>query len=258
MLLAMDIGNSRSHFALFQNNKIIRTFNFQSDSTGHDEFLSRLYTELSRIVIAKEEIRSVIISSVVPAQSEIIERALREIMSVPFLSIDATLDCGITFLYDDLRSLGPDRVCCSVAAYELTGGPVIAVDAGTAITFDCIDRNGTFTGGAIMPGFKTLTAGLACQTARLPEVDYIMPSKFPATNTVESVQCGIVYGLSDAIDGMLRRMTKKLGDGTQIFITGGDAERVIQYTQTPMRHEPELVFHGLCLLAKRFHLISAD
>ncbi len=258
MLLAIDIGNSNSHFALICEDKITEKFQFPSDSSGHEEFFFRLSQGLRRTCVIPENLQSAIVSSVVPGQSAIVEKTLRDKMNIPFLFIDATLDCGITFQYDDLRTLGPDRVCCSVAAFDLTGGPVIAVDAGTAITYDCIDRNGVFIGGAIIPGFKTLAAGLARQTARLPEVDIIIPEKFPPSNTAESIQCGIVYGLTDAVNGMLGRMIKTLGPDTKIIVTGGDADIILKNTKWRARHEPDLVFHGLQILAKRFQLISPD
>lgn len=109
-----------------------------------------------------------------------------------------------------------------------------------------------------MPGFKILTSGLARQTARLPEVKIIIPEKFPATNTIESIQCGIVYGLSDAVDGMLGRMAQILGKETKVLVTGGDANTIIKHIKTPMQLEPNLVFHGLHILAKRFHLVTDD
>ncbi len=256
MLIAIDIGNTNCRLALYERGKPVTIFGFHSSLINQEgSFRSLMAERFQKDEIKEYLIQSAIISSVVPSLSAFVGADIRALYSIPCVFVDATMDSGITFRYDNLKSLGPDRVCCSAAAYSKFGGPVIAVDAGTAITFDCINDTGEFVGGAIMPGYKTAAEGLSEKTARLPKVDLVFPESCCATSTVQAVQSGIMYGLTDAVDGMIVRMKNILGSRTKTVITGGAAEMVLRKSKTSMIHEPLLIFEGLHLLARRQNLI---
>jgi type III pantothenate kinase len=256
MILAIDIGNTQCHFAVYNRNHPEVIFGFSAlFGNDHDSFYELLSEHLFKHRIDPAMIHSVIISSVVPALSVIVEQMFQQRFPVPYLFVDATMDCGVVFHYDNLKSLGADRVCCSVAAFSKYGGPVIAIDAGTAVTFDCINQHGEFIGGSIMPGFKTAIEGLSSRTAQLPKVDLIVPKQCFATNTKQSIQCGVMYGLIDAIDGMTGRMKAELNDHTQVVITGGFAELIIRYAKTNFIHDPNLLFDGLYNIAGRYKMM---
>ena len=256
MLLAIDIGNSNCHFALYREATDVIYFNFETaKSVNENFFLSQLNEQLETAGVISSAITAVIVSSVVPDVSRVTKNGIEKLFATEPLFVEASLDCGMRFIYDDLKSLGPDRVCCSVAAAAKYGGPVIAVDAGTAVTFDCINKKGEFIGGAIMPGFETAALGLSSRTARLPVIDLIVPEICCATNTTQAVQSGIIYGLIDAIDGMTDRMKKLLGPGTKAVLTGGSADLISRHSKTPFIRNPLLLFEGLIIIAKRYKLI---
>lgn len=258
MLLAIDIGNSNCHFALYREATDVSYFNFETEkSVNENFFLSRLDEQLKIAGIFSSAIKAVIVSSVVPDVSRVTSIVVEKLFATQPLFVEASLDCGMRFFYDDLKSLGPDRVCCSVAASAKYGGPVIAIDAGTAITFDCINNKGEFIGGAIMPGFKTAAQGLSARTARLPVIDLNVPETCCATNTVQAVQSGIIYGLIDAIDGMTNRMKNLLGTETKTVLTGGSADLISRHSKTPFIRNPHLIFEGLIIIAKRYKLIQS-
>lgn len=256
MLLAIDIGNSNCHFALYRESTDVTYFNFETEKSVNEKFfLSRLNEQLETAGVISSAITAVIVSSVVPSVSRIAKNVIENYFSSEPLFVEASLDCGMRFFYDDLKSLGPDRVCCSVAAAARYGGPVIAIDAGTAITFDCINDKNEFIGGAIMPGFKTAALGLSSHTARLPLIDLTVPDNCSATNTVQAVQSGIIYGLIDAIDGMTDRMKNLLGPETKTVLTGGSADLISRHSKTRFILNPHLLFEGLFIIAKRYKLI---
>ena len=80
---------------------------------------------------------------------------------------DDGVDLGIEINVDRPRAVGADRIVNALAAYELFGGPIIAVDFGTATTFDCVDASGAYVGGAIAPGLQISAEALTSRTARL-------------------------------------------------------------------------------------------
>lgn len=256
LLLTIDIGNTRTHFAFFRTSEPEAVFSIPTQKIS-DEFLFRKAIEKTIVMagIQISQVRAVVASVVVPAAFEELHKQLKQLSFPEVIRIHATCDCGIHFYYDDPSQLGADRVCASTAAYFLYGGPVIAIDAGTAVTFDCINAQGEFIGGAIMPGLSTIASALHQRTAQLPEIQPVPPVRFPAQNTVESLQAGLWFGWIDGIRGMIRRLTEAFGSA-KFVVTGGDAEKIIHAVDQPVAHERWLVFKGLRIIAQRMNLIS--
>jgi type III pantothenate kinase len=147
-------------------------------------------------------------------------------------------------LVDNPREVGADRVVNAVAAHAKYGGPAIAVDVGTATTFDAITEKGEYLGGAIAPGIRVSARALYEQTARLVIVELTTPRAVIGKNTVEALQSGLVFGHAAMIDGVIERMAKELGDPT-VVITGGLAPVVLPECRTIDHHEPWLTLEGL-------------
>ncbi len=109
---------------------------------------------------------------------------------------------GLALRVDNPREIGADRIVNAVAAYELYGGPAIVVDFGTATSFDVVDGQGQFVGGAIAPGVAPRRgAGAPC--ARLPRVEPVTPPSPIGRSTVTALQSGIVYGAAGQVDALV-------------------------------------------------------
>ncbi|MEZ4906734.1 MAG: type III pantothenate kinase [Saprospiraceae bacterium] len=139
MNLCIDIGNSRTKFGIFEDDKLITVYN------DIDE-LSVDYTN--------DDFNSVIISSVKKEIPEIIFDFTKAVSLVVVLDFNTILPIKIN--YDTPETLGMDRVAAAVGAnYLFPNENCIVIDAGTCITMDFISSENEFLGGNISPGIYT-------------------------------------------------------------------------------------------------------
>ena len=145
----------------------------------------------------------------------------------------------------------------AVAAYETFGRasrvPVIAVDFGTATTFDVISSAGEYIGGVICPGIGISADALFQRAARLPRVDVRKPPSIIGQTTVTSMQAGLFFGYVSMVDGIVTRIRAELPDGERAvcIATGGMAGVLANETATIQRVEPDLTLQGLRLIWER-------
>jgi type III pantothenate kinase len=144
--------------------------------------------------------------------------------------------------------LGTDRWLASLAAYRQTGGPCIVVDFGTAITVNSVRADGTFIGGAIMPGLDMMAGALGDGTAQLPRIK--VPDNAPPVgrNTEESIATGLLYGTAGAVANLVIVASGVVGDDARVFLTGGSATRVATFLPPDCREVSlDLVLEGLTI-----------
>lgn len=153
---------------------------------------------------------------------------------------------GLEVLYDPPNAVGSDRIANALAARANYGAPVVAVDFGTATTFDVVDSGGRFVGGAILPGLKTAAASLS-QAAALPTAPIEAPDHAIGASTVAAIQSGVVLGHAGAVDLIASRIAAELGGNTAFVATGGLAPVVIPLCSTPLTYDPNLTLDGLVL-----------
>jgi type III pantothenate kinase len=121
------------------------------------------------------------------------------------------------------EKVGIDRLCAAGAAYGRLAQACVVVDLGTAVTIDCVDDEGIFRGGVILPGTRMQAAALHRATAQLPEVTLREPDWVFGRNTEEAIIGGIVYGLRGAIRERVEAYATELGQWPLVVFTGGDA-----------------------------------
>jgi type III pantothenate kinase len=138
-----------------------------------------------------------------------------------------------------------------VAAYDLFGGPIIAVDFGTATTFDCVSAQGEYLGGAIFPGIGISMDALFARTALLHRVELVRPKSVIGKTTTGALQSGLLFGYAGMVDAMVQRIRGELGEGARVIATGGLAHRVASESTTIERVEPFLTLEGLRLLFEK-------
>ena len=99
--------------------------------------------------------------------------------------------------------------------------PCIIIDMGTATTVSVLDKNGTFIGGSIAAGVRLTLKALFENTAQLPNISITAPQKVIATNTVDCMRSGLVFGAASMIDGLIERAENELGETACVVATGG-------------------------------------
>jgi type III pantothenate kinase len=162
-------------------------------------------------------------------------------------------DLPLAIHVDQPQCVGTDRLLAAVAANRLRAPtrPAIVVDAGTAITVDLVSAAGAFEGGVILPGFRLAARALSEGTDLLPEVDYEPASKPPPVvgkSTMAAIRSGLFWGQVGAVGELVRRMSDQLDAVPQVFVAGGDAERLAAYLPQ-VQVVPELVLAGIALCA---------
>ena len=161
MLLAVDVGNTNIALGVFDGKNLIQHWKIRSEQgKTSDEYEIVLLNLLSLANLEAKNIRSVIISSVVPPLTPVFQALSQDFLSVNPLVVGPGLKTGMPILYENPQEVGADRVVASVAAFDKYGGPTIIVDFGTATTFDAISKDGEYLGGAIAPGIQIAAEAL--------------------------------------------------------------------------------------------------
>jgi type III pantothenate kinase len=252
MLLAVDVGNTQTHFGTFQGDQLVEHWRFAtiSESTA-DEIGAVLRNLLELRGIGLADINASIVSSTVPALAPQWLAMGERYLGHTMLEVGPGLKTGMALRYDNPREIGADRLANAVAIRERYGGPAICVDFGTSVNFDIVGPGGDFLGGVLVPGVEISLAALTARSAKLPNIDLLPPRTVIGKSTVDAIRSGVVYGFAGAIDGILRRLLDELGEETDIIATGGLAGAIVPFTEHVDEVDDLLTLTGLRLLYER-------
>ena len=219
MRLAIDVGNTHTVYGVWDGDwKATWRRATRRDET-EDEIGAWLRTmfEYGEIL---EQPSSAICASVVPGMDRSLRRAVERFFNLDLQFLTSGSQVGMKVTYEPPHAVGADRIANALGALAKYAAPIIAVDFGTATTFDTIDREGTYVGGAILPGVQLSSDALFARAAKLPSVEIKAPAHAIGKNTAESLQSGIAFGYAGAIDAIARRIDAELGGGSTIIATG--------------------------------------
>jgi type III pantothenate kinase len=245
LFLAIDAGNSRTKLGLFKGNDLLWKFNFGAiaDPLGLAEF-----RQFMQPLVQQTDLPNAVgLCSVVHGAEGIVRDALAVCPGVELFVLKAGMDVGMPNRCEPPESVGLDRLAIALAAREAYGAPVIAVAFGTATTFNVVDREGEFIGGAIAPGLMVGAEALKQAAPSLPSL--ILSAIEPAIgNTTESaLQSGILLGHAEMVDGLITRMKDELGYDARVVATGGNAAWVRHMTHQVKTFDEALTLKGIRL-----------
>jgi type III pantothenate kinase len=257
-LLVIDIGNTNVSLGVFDSEEASTA----GDLTHHwrigthreqtsDEVslsVSALFQHARRDTA---DVTDVIISSVVPPLLPIFERVSTKLFDRPPMIVGPGIRTGMPVRYENPREVGADRIVNAVAAFELFGGPVIAVDFGTATTFDCVSGEGEYLGGVIFPGIHTSMEALFERASMLHRVEVARPKSVIGKTTTGAIQSGLLYGYAGVVDSMVARIPSELGPDARCVATGGLAGLVASESEAIERVEPFLTLEGLRIIFEK-------
>ncbi|MBX3425893.1 MAG: type III pantothenate kinase [Pirellulales bacterium] len=191
-----------------------------------------------------------LIASVHPAAADALAGALARAGNV--VRRVAGTDLPLAIEVERPERVGIDRLLNAVAAHRLVPqGAAIVVDMGTATTVDLVGVDGTFLGGAILPGPAVAAAALHAGTAALPDLSTTVWDSPPAPlgkSTEEAIAAGLYWGAIGAAMELVRRLAATRADVAQALITGGAAAAFVAEMNAgalPVRHVPHLTLAGL-------------
>lgn len=202
-----------------------------------------------RRVVSAHNFSQVVVSSVVPSAAAAISEAFGNL--VRFIKPSDVL--SVDFEYDGISTLGADRIA-NIAGCVLYGRfPCVAVDLGTAITFDVLTERGgrpVFVGGSIAPGLSTMSQSLSQKTALLPSISFAGIPRALAQNTVGAMQSGCLFGCAGLVRELLRVISDELGCRPFVLATGGDASLIFNMNVGIDAVDSLLTFKGLNEVAR--------
>ncbi len=251
-LLAIDVGNTETVMALFEGPELVAHWRIATDLRRTPDELAHLLRDLVGDAAARDGLDG-IVGSVVPAVDPILTRAFRRAFGTPprLIADPAPLvrDGGplpIRLDVEEPHTVGADRMLNTLAAATLYGVDTIAVDLGTATTFDCITGDGVFVGGVIAPGPRAGLEGLAQRASKLPFVDLAPPDVVIGRRTEDCLRSGCFYVIVDGIDGMIARIKEEWKrPHALVLATGGLAALIAPHCRTIDLVDPYLTLYGL-------------
>lgn len=233
--IALNIGNSRLHWALFKQNQIqekydtphfaegtvISLSSYPPDLTTNQ--ISLIYQLASGVKIDSE----LWIASVVPQQSHY----WRDVANLHCIALN---DIPLQQLYP---TLGIDRALAVWGAIQTYGSPALVMDCGTALTFTGANEKHELIGGAIVPGVRLQFQALGHHTAALPMIEQVeaLPTRW-ARETQSAIESGILNTLIAGIRSFIEDWNRQFETST-IVLTGGDATLIYRLLE---QHEPKI------------------
>jgi type III pantothenate kinase len=213
-----------------------------------DELTALLRALLDADSIDATKIQRGVIGSVVPSLNGVWTESLAELIGGAVVSLTPSSKLPITLQVDEPMTVGADRIANTLAARELYERDTIAVDLGTATTFDCITRDGVFVGGVISPGLQAGLDWLSSRTAKLPRVELQPPRGVIGRRTEACIQSGVFYQAVDSVDGIVRRIREEWGRPDAFVVaTGGFSHVIGPHLTTVDEVEPLLTLYGLAI-----------
>lgn len=244
MLLAIDIGNTCIDIGLLADDDLV--FRYKCSTAPPAEIgLQRLLAPLAAPRLG------VVVGSVVAELGAAYAEACRGLAAGSVLQASSAWDWGLCIDYDDPAQLGVDRLAAAAAAHRAAPAAAVVVDAGTALTVDAIDAEGTFRGGAIAPGLRLGLDALSAGTSLLPPVEFAGVPPLLGKNVADGLRSGALHGSAALVEGLCARMTAALGDRVAVFLTGGDGPLLQPHIAAVHTCDPDLVLRGLALAYRR-------
>lgn len=212
MILAVDVGNTRIKAAVFEGDMLVENFVFVKNE---------LQKNIQNILKKYNKVADLVISSV----GDVEKKSFLEFendLKVHFMSHESNFP--FVNCYATPKTLGIDRmVLAAGATLQFPDQNRLVIDAGTCVTFDFIDQNNNYLGGAIAPGLRLRYEALHNFTAKLPLLTLETPEGLIGNSTVGSIHSGVVNGLVYEIDGFIDEYSR-LYSNFIIILTGGDTE----------------------------------
>ena len=250
MLLVIDVGNTNITFGVYNEEKLIATFRIMSKTPRtSDEYGVAIAELIARHGVDAKAIDGVIIASVVPNVMHSLVSSMEKYFHIKPLVVGPGIKTGIKVDTPNPKEIGPDRIVDAVAAYEKYGGPVMVIDFGTATTYDLVREDGGFSVGITAPGIRISAKALWEDTAKLPEIEIVMPKSILANETIWSMQAGLMYGQIGQTEYIIKQVKKETGyDNLKVIATGGLGRLISNETDAIDKYDSELTLEGLRLI----------
>ncbi|KAB1157138.1 type III pantothenate kinase [Flavobacterium luteum] len=217
MLLVIDVGNTRIKAAVFEGNTLLETLFFSNvDFQKNSKTILDSYPKVTDMIVASVGNRD---------KDDFL--ALNAKINVHFVTHETLFP--FQNLYETPHTLGIDRmVLAAGAVLQFPKQNRLVIDAGTCITYDFVDNEDRYLGGAIALGIRLRYESLHHYTANLPllAVENVPSNEqqdLIGNSTQQSIHSGVINGVVFEIEGFINEYRKKYPQFI-IILTGGDSE----------------------------------
>jgi len=234
--LCIDWGNTNVKAAIFDNDTLQKQFVF-----SHEEALEKVTSMINLYHPAKA-----IVCSVAHPSDELENLVRSNIKSTIILDSNTRLPIHNAYLSSD--SLGPDRIALVTGAHMLYPDKNnLVISLGTCITYNFVQKNKMFRGGAISPGLQMRLNAMHTFTSKLPQINMGNELVLLGYDTDSCMRSGAAFGIEFEINGMVAEYAKQYPDFNAI-LTGGDAPFFAGKIKSKIFADPDLLLKGLNLI----------
>ncbi|WP_313807407.1 type III pantothenate kinase [Flavobacterium sp.] len=233
MLLAIDVGNTRIKVAVFEKDSLLDKEIFLKEEAEK---------KIKNIFKKYPKIENSVFSSVGKLDASVLDFVEKH---SKLLIVSPDLSFPFENLYATPKTVGIDRLVLSSGATLLHPNQnCLIIDAGTCITYDFINADNQYLGGAISPGFRLRYESLHNYTAKLPLLTLEQPENFIGNSTKESIHSGVVLGIVNEIEGFINRYREQYQHLT-VILTGGDADFLAKNIKSTIFANPNFLLESL-------------
>jgi type III pantothenate kinase len=249
MLFVIDVGNTHTVLGVFDDRQLVEHWRIQTHrgrtADEHGTLLRDLFESAG---LDWAELDAAVMSCVVPPMEHALQGTVERYLSQPLRVVGRDMHASIPVEIPNHSEVGADRLVNATAAVEDHVGAQVIVDFGTATTFDAISAEGAYVGGAIAPGMHISSDALFRTASKLPRVELDRPASVIGTDTVTSMQSGLMYGYQGLVREIVEEMTRELGGEARVVATGGLARQVAGGSDVVDRIDEWLTLRGLRIL----------
>lgn len=234
--LIIDIGNTLCKVAVFENQEI--TQNFQQVDLTFDWL--------------KDHINFLIISvCLVSSTREKPEKLISDLQKeVNCLWLNDNLKLPFKNKYASPKTLGKDRLAlAAAAASEFKNQNTLVLDAGTCLTYEIVNSENEYLGGAISPGKQMRFKALNSFTEKLPLVQPKKPLDLIGDTTESNIISGVINGMINEIDGTINVYKMRFTE-LNVVLTGGDQVFFAECLKNNFFARPHFLLKGLNFIAE--------
>lgn len=246
--IAVAVGNTRTSFARFLG---LRPESEAVTLPNTDPV--QLAAAIDALAVSSRD-AAIVIGSVNPALADSLEASLRDSAEERVYRLGRDLVIPIANALTDDSTVGQDRLLCALGAFTRAEQACVVIDAGTAVTVDFVDGEGTFQGGVIAPGLNMMLAALHEKTARLPKLPFAPPDPILGPfgkDTRHAMQLGVMNAVRGLVRTMIEQYAEAFGAYPQIIATGGDARALFDNDDLVENIVPELQLIGIAAACTR-------
>jgi len=232
MNLIIDVGNSRIKIAVFSSGELI-----------HNEIITKKnFLNSTLKIIENYKCKHAIISSVGAVKKNDLIQLKSEIH---LLVLNSETKTPFKNNYSTPKTLGVDRIALvSSAVSNFPNKNVLIIDAGTCITYDFVNNEGCYFGGAISPGISMRYKALHDFTEKLPLLESSNDYNLIGKSSEESIHSGVIFGVINEIDSAIDQYKEKNTDLT-VVLTGGDVNFLANKLKNGIFANPNFLLKGL-------------